>query len=137
MCWRATRKLACQSEKNFFPHVELFFFFFHFLWKVGLGYEAQAGSVFSGNVKFPEQHILEREKLNSTAGQQLFRAGSESSTAAQHRTIKIKHCSSTQGNKNAVRIIICKVEHMQHAIKVVFAISNRLQAELSFFLWGQ
>lgn len=71
MCWRATRKLACQSEMNFSPHVEFFFLFFsssHFLWKAGLGYEAQAGSVFSGNVKFPEQHILEREKLNSTAG---------------------------------------------------------------------
>lgn len=65
-------------------------FFFHFLWKASLGYEAQAGSVFSGNVKFPEQHIFEREKLNSTAGQQLG-PGCESSAAAQHMTIKKKN----------------------------------------------
>lgn len=72
MCWKVTRILACQSEKIFSPHVELFFFFFfpHLLWKAGLGYGAEAGSVFSGNIKFPEQHIFEREKLNSTAGQQ-------------------------------------------------------------------
>lgn len=31
MCWRATRKLACQSEKNFSPCRT---FFFHFLWKI-------------------------------------------------------------------------------------------------------
>lgn len=67
MCWRATRKLACQSEKNFPPMWNFFFFFsllllLHFLGKAGLGYEAQAGSVFSGNDKFPEQHILEKEK---------------------------------------------------------------------------
>lgn len=52
---------------NFF-----FWYFFHFLWKDGLSYEAQAGSVCSGNVDFPEQHISEREKptfdCNSKAG---------------------------------------------------------------------
>lgn len=63
MCWRATRKLACQSEKNFPP----IWNFFVSLGRLGLGYEAQAGSVFSGNFKFPEQHILGREKTHSAA----------------------------------------------------------------------
>ena len=37
-------------------------FFFSFSLEDGLGYEAQVGSVCSGNVDFPEQHISKREK---------------------------------------------------------------------------
>lgn len=55
MCCTATCKLAFQSEKPPPSHMELFFFIF--LWNDGLGYEAQAGSVCSGNVDFPELHV--------------------------------------------------------------------------------
>lgn len=58
MCWRATRKLAW--VKRIFPPCGTFFL--NFLWEAGLGYEAQAGSVFSGSVNFPEQHISEGGK---------------------------------------------------------------------------
>lgn len=60
MCCRATCKLAFQSEKT--PPHPCGTLFFIFLWNDGLGYEAQAGSVCSGNVDFPELHVSEREK---------------------------------------------------------------------------
>lgn len=66
MCWRATRKLACQSEKLFFFFFPMWnFFFFIYFGRNGLSYEAQAGSVCSGNGDFPEQHISETGKKHT------------------------------------------------------------------------
>lgn len=58
---------------------------FCFLGRLGLGYEAQAGSVFSGNFKFPEQHILGREKTHSAAAGQELQPSTE-----------IKRCNTGQ-----------------------------------------
>lgn len=83
----------------------LFFFFFHFLWKDGLGYEAQAGSVCSGNIDFPEQYISERGgKTKKTKFDCNSKAGG---LRSWQKTIK----SEEQNNKNPGRLIICKVEH--------------------------
>lgn len=81
--------------------------FFHFLWKAGLGYEAQAGSVFSGNIKFPESHTLDREKVNSAEGNSFDQAVNQA-----------LHLNTRQ--YNPVRRIICEVEHSEeHIIKIV------------------
>lgn len=73
-------------------------FFFIFLWNEGLGYEAQAGSVCSGNVDFPELHVSEREKPkpdgNGEAG------GGDCSIKSEE-----------QNNKSPGRFIICEAGH--------------------------
>lgn len=97
-----------------------FFFSLIWFWKASLGYGAEAGSVFSGNIKFPEQHIFEREKLNSTAGEQW--------------STKTKHCSLNLANKNLLRIIICEVEHTkEYAINAIcYSVLQLQQASIQF-----
>lgn len=82
------------------------FFFFHFLWKDGLSYEAQAGSVCSGNIDFPEQYISERGGKNKKK-QNLTATARPGGLRRWQKTIKREE----QNNKNPGRLIICKVEH--------------------------
>lgn len=82
-CWRATCKVACQSEKNFSPMWRHFYLFFKppsfiFFGRTGLGYEAQA--VFSGSFNFPQQHILGGEKEDGGEGNK------QEQNRAWHRT---------------------------------------------------
>lgn len=90
MCCRATCKLAFQSEKSPPPCGTLFFFIFR--WNGGLGYEAPAGSVCSGNVDFPELHVSERGK-NQRLG--------------ENCSIKREE----QNNKSPGRFNICEAGH--------------------------
>lgn len=126
--------------KRIFLPYGTFFFFLSFFGRPGLGYEAQAGFVFFGNFKFPEQHILAREKLNSATVHQL-QPGTESRVIASHWTIKNKYSSLMRANENPVRLIICKVENRkEHAVKangVASPTGFYSELNLSLTLWNQ
>lgn len=64
MCWRATRKLACQSA-NLFPPV--WNFFFSFCWKYVLGWEAQAGFCLLWQCQLSTAAHFRTEKTNQAS----------------------------------------------------------------------
>lgn len=71
MCCRVTCKLTCQGEKELFPQrgTWVFFYSWCFSGRPGLGYEAQAGSVFSGTGHFSRAAHLNMKKQKSSYNQ--------------------------------------------------------------------
>lgn len=62
------------------------FFFFRFLWKYGLSYEAQAGSVCSGNVDFSRAAHFRKGKKEQKIWLQQQRLGESEALAENNKS---------------------------------------------------